>query len=165
MPLYEYTCQKCHRDFELLVRAERDPGMPVLRQPAAAEAVERSGGPCRRRHEMPTARPRPPGGCGMGQCGMGGCGLGPCSAAEPRSGTRQRLGLRSARAGRDAVATDRKSLRPVGRIATWTTVPSPPHARYSRSSRSSRSKPPDRIGNRHQVLGSRFSSSRWNDGA
>jgi XTP/dITP diphosphohydrolase len=26
-------------------------------------------------------------------------------------------------------------------------------------------KPPERIGKRHQVLGSRFSSSRWNEGA
>lgn len=33
-------------------------------------------------------------------------------------------------------------------------------SRYSRSSFSSRWKPPERIGKRHQVLGSRFSSSR-----
>ena len=34
-----------------------------------------------------------------------------------------------------------------------------------RNSSNSRSKPPERMGNRHQVLGSRFSSSKWNDGA
>ncbi len=33
------------------------------------------------------------------------------------------------------------------------------------NSRSSRAKPPERIGKRHQVLGSRFSSSKWKDGA
>ena len=40
-----------------------------------------------------------------------------------------------------------------------------PAATYFRNSASSRSKPLLRIGKRHQVLGSRFSSSRWNDGA
>ena len=36
---------------------------------------------------------------------------------------------------------------------------------WARSSASSRSNAPDRIGNRHQVFGSRFSSSRWKLGA
>ena len=75
MPLYEYTCQKCHRDFELLVRAEETPECPscgsrrlqkLLSVPAAHVA-----GP-----KLPTCPAAPPGGCGMGQCGMGGCGLG-----------------------------------------------------------------------------------------
>jgi len=28
MPLYEYVCQTCHRQFELLVRASQEPACP-----------------------------------------------------------------------------------------------------------------------------------------
>jgi putative FmdB family regulatory protein len=77
MPLYEYTCKKCHRDFELLIRGQEAPECPtcgsrqlqkLLSIPAAHTASSKS---------LPMCPAAPPGGCGSGPCGLGGCGLGP----------------------------------------------------------------------------------------
>lgn len=75
MPLYEYACQDCHKEFELLIRGQEKPVCPHCESKKltkrlsvvsghVADGGSSSGG------EMPE------GGCGMPQCGMGGCGMG-----------------------------------------------------------------------------------------
>lgn len=74
MPLYEYACQDCHQDFELLIRGKEKPVCPHCASKKltkllsvvsghVADGSSSGGG------EMPE------GGCGMPQCGMGGCGM------------------------------------------------------------------------------------------
>ncbi len=74
MPLYEYKCDKCHEQAELLVRGSETPKCPacgsvkltkLLSVPAAHS--HGSGG------ELPMCQPMPSGGCGLPQCGMGRC--------------------------------------------------------------------------------------------
>jgi putative FmdB family regulatory protein len=73
MPIYEYTCNDCGSDFELLVRGEEKPVCPTcgkrhltksLSVPAAHSASSAKDLPCQ------------PTGCGMPQCGGGMCGMG-----------------------------------------------------------------------------------------
>ena len=76
MPLYEYSCQECSSEFELLVRGREQPRCPecesvklekLLSVPAAHTVGSR---------DLPTCRPAPAGGgCGLPQCGMGGCAM------------------------------------------------------------------------------------------
>jgi putative FmdB family regulatory protein len=73
MPLYEYTCDKCDSEFELLIRNSDDQAVcpdcgttnikKLLSVPAAHTASSRSLPNC----ELPR------GGCGLPQCGTGGC--------------------------------------------------------------------------------------------
>jgi len=74
MPIYEYTCQGCQRDFELLIRGQERPECPEcgglklekrLSVPAAHTATASNLPVC--------APPSPGGGCGLPQCGGGGC--------------------------------------------------------------------------------------------
>jgi len=74
MPLYEYSCQDCHSEFELLIRGSETPHCPecagerldkLLSVPAAHAAGR----------DLPTCRPAPSGGCGLPQCGQGMCGM------------------------------------------------------------------------------------------
>jgi putative FmdB family regulatory protein len=75
MPIYEYRCGRCQKEFEVLVRAGQNPSCPecgnedlqkLLSVPASPSSAERSS-------------PFSPGdmGCGRPECGLGGCqGLG-----------------------------------------------------------------------------------------
>jgi len=72
MPIYEYTCQDCERQVELLVRGSERPVCPecgseqlekLLSVPAAHTSGEKS---------LPIA------GDGFRPCGMGGCGRPEC---------------------------------------------------------------------------------------
>jgi putative FmdB family regulatory protein len=76
MPLYEYTCESCLRDFELLVRGGERPECPQcgsvkLAKRLSAPAAHVNGG-----SSLPVCEPRGPSGCGLPQCGSGGCGMG-----------------------------------------------------------------------------------------
>jgi putative FmdB family regulatory protein len=73
MPIYEYTCQGCHDEFELLLRGEETPECPScgghelekrFSVVAAHSAASRS---------LPVCQPSSPGDCGLPQCGLGGC--------------------------------------------------------------------------------------------
>jgi putative FmdB family regulatory protein len=74
MPIYEYTCDKCDREFELLIRTDSDkPLCPEcgttkvikrLSVPAAHTAASSSLNIC----DTPKS-----GGCGLPQCGGGQC--------------------------------------------------------------------------------------------
>jgi putative FmdB family regulatory protein len=75
MPLYEYACGKCHREFELLIRGHEKPECPhcgskkldkLLSVPAAHTANS----------SLPVCSVAPPGGCGSPTCGMGHCPMG-----------------------------------------------------------------------------------------
>lgn len=69
MPIYEYTCETCQSDFELLVRGDEKPSCPecgnskIEKQWSVPAAPNSSG-------ELPMADP---GTCGRPQCGQGGC--------------------------------------------------------------------------------------------
>jgi putative FmdB family regulatory protein len=74
MPIYEYTCQGCSSDFELLVRGQEQPECPDcgghrLEKKLSVPAAHVSSGA-----SLPVcAPPSPGGGCGLPQCGSGGC--------------------------------------------------------------------------------------------
>ena len=77
MPIYEYACQQCGEEFELLVRGDEQPACPgcessklerLLSAPAAHTGAKSTVLPIAS-HEA--------GGCGRPQCGTNGCqGLG-----------------------------------------------------------------------------------------
>lgn len=77
MPLFEYMCAACAKDFELLVRGSEQPACPrcggtrlekLLSVPAAHV---QSGA-----NSLPVCSPpRSAGGCGAPQCGQGMCGM------------------------------------------------------------------------------------------
>ncbi len=73
MPLYEYHCQTCQSDFELLIRGSERPVCPDcgggrLSKQFSVPAAHRAGS-----SELPVCHAPPAGGCGLPQCGMGGC--------------------------------------------------------------------------------------------
>ena len=76
MPLYEYHCEKCDANVELLVRSAEQKlecpecgGTRLTKLLSVVSGhVAAGGGACR-------STP-PPAGCGRPQCGMGGCGMG-----------------------------------------------------------------------------------------
>lgn len=74
MPIYEYTCEGCQHDFELLIRGDERPVCPdcggkKLEKRFSIPAAHIQGG-----SSLPLCAPRPRGGgCGLPQCGTGGC--------------------------------------------------------------------------------------------
>jgi putative FmdB family regulatory protein len=76
MPLYEYVCNDCHREFELLIRGSERPACEdcgserltkLLSVPAAHSAGSTSFG--QSACDFPSQGP-----CGMGRCGLPECG-------------------------------------------------------------------------------------------
>ncbi len=74
MPLYEYVCDKCENEFELLVRGSEEPACPscggkrlskLLSVIAAPSGATRKTEAC----DFPASGP-----CGMGSCGLPECG-------------------------------------------------------------------------------------------
>ncbi|MCA9121212.1 MAG: zinc ribbon domain-containing protein [Planctomycetales bacterium] len=76
MPIYEYTCDKCQTDFELLVRSAEQPACPTcgsanLSKQFSVPAAHVSGV-----SQLPVCTPpMNGGGCGLPQCGTGRCGM------------------------------------------------------------------------------------------
>jgi putative FmdB family regulatory protein len=76
MPLYEYICDKCHDEFELLVRGGEKVSCPScgsegLKQQLSIVAAHTGG----RQAQAACEVPMPGGGCGLPQCGMGRCAM------------------------------------------------------------------------------------------
>lgn len=75
MPLYEYVCHDCEREFELLVRGGEKPACPkcgsdsLVRQLSVVAA--HTGG----KTNLDVCATPSTGGCGLPQCGMGRCGM------------------------------------------------------------------------------------------
>lgn len=73
MPLYEYACGACHREFELLIRARETLICPTcggtrLERLLSVPTAHTSGG-----GEMPICEAPRVGGCGAPWCGQGAC--------------------------------------------------------------------------------------------
>lgn len=73
MPLFEYHCQTCEHEAEILVRGQEKPACPacgsdqlekLLSVPAAHTTGSKSAG---------SSLPMMGGGCGLPQCGQGRC--------------------------------------------------------------------------------------------
>ncbi len=73
MPLYEYSCEKCSRKVELLIRGDEKPQCPHCHSTKLTKLLSVVSGHVANGGGDPGAG----GGCGRPQCGMGGCaGLG-----------------------------------------------------------------------------------------
>lgn len=78
MPLFEYTCDACHNQFELLVRGNEKLTCPKCGSDKLEKAwsvpAAHTGG---KSSDLPICGPAPhSGGCGLPQCGSGGCQFG-----------------------------------------------------------------------------------------
>jgi putative FmdB family regulatory protein len=74
MPLYEYTCESCHADFEALVRGQERPACPKCGNTRLTKRLSVPAAHTGASSQLPVCEPG--GGCGLPQCGAGGCGLG-----------------------------------------------------------------------------------------
>lgn len=73
MPLYEYACQSCHSQFELLIRGNEQPHCPQCESNRLEKLLSVPAAHAGSSKELPVCRPMPAGGCGLPQCGQGGC--------------------------------------------------------------------------------------------
>lgn len=73
MPIYEYTCRGCRRDFELLVRGDEQPECPTCGSHELEKQFSVVAAHSANSRSLPVCQPPSPGGCGLPQCGMGGC--------------------------------------------------------------------------------------------
>ena len=72
MPLYEYSCEKCSRKVELLIRGDEKPDCPHCQSTKLTKLLSVVSG-----HVAGGGTSAPAESCGRPQCGMGGCaGLG-----------------------------------------------------------------------------------------
>jgi putative FmdB family regulatory protein len=74
MPLYEYVCQECDTEFELLIRGGEKPICPHCESTKLTKLLSVAAGHVSDRSSA--GGDMPEGGCGLPQCGMGGCGMG-----------------------------------------------------------------------------------------
>jgi putative FmdB family regulatory protein len=74
MPLYEYTCEQCDNEFELLIRSSHDkPTSPTC---GATKVIKQLSIPAAHiggNSSLPVCEVPRGGGCGLPQCGTGGC--------------------------------------------------------------------------------------------
>lgn len=72
MPIYEYTCDHCGNEFELLIRGEEKPACPSCGKVRLTRAMSVPAA-----HTAVTRDPACPAksSCGMPHCGGGGCGM------------------------------------------------------------------------------------------
>lgn len=68
MPLYEYACETCGEQVELLIRSGDKPACPHCQGTRLIKLLSVVAG-----HVANTKRAPDPGGCGRPQCGSGGC--------------------------------------------------------------------------------------------
>ena len=74
MPIYEYQCGDCQREFELLIRSETDLECPHCQGIHLSKQLSLPAAPATSGKSLPVCNPVPRGGgCGLPQCGSGGC--------------------------------------------------------------------------------------------
>jgi putative FmdB family regulatory protein len=73
MPLYEYTCDKCQTEFELLIRGDEKPACPDCGSSRLHKHFSVPAAHTRGSQSLPVCDPSPAMGCGRPQCGLGGC--------------------------------------------------------------------------------------------
>ena len=69
MPLYEYSCEKCSRKVELLIRGDEKPECPHCQSTRLTKLLSVDSGHVSNGGGHAAAAE----GCGRPQCGMGGC--------------------------------------------------------------------------------------------
>jgi putative FmdB family regulatory protein len=74
MPLYEYHCEDCDQEFELLVRSSETPTCPHCEGDRLAKRLSVPAAPVTSNGSLPMAD-APWGGCGKPGCGPGGCAM------------------------------------------------------------------------------------------
>ena len=76
MPIYEYTCNDCQVDFEVLLRGDEQPECPTCGSVRLAKQFSVPAAHVAGVSQLPVcATPMPSGGCGLLQCGAGRCGM------------------------------------------------------------------------------------------
>ncbi|MEO8499121.1 MAG: zinc ribbon domain-containing protein [Planctomycetota bacterium] len=74
MPIYEYTCDGCRTDFEMLVRGGEQPQCPTCGGTKLAKQFSVPAAHVAGSSLLPVrSTPMPGGGCGLPQCGTGRC--------------------------------------------------------------------------------------------
>ncbi|MFV1964301.1 MAG: zinc ribbon domain-containing protein [Pirellulaceae bacterium] len=75
MPIYEYTCQMCRCDFEVLLRRGEAPECPQCGGKKLAKQFSVPAAHSGNSKDLPICGAPTPGACGMHACGTGGCPL------------------------------------------------------------------------------------------
>ncbi len=75
MPIYEYHCPQCRRDFEILIRPSERVQCPTCASPRLEKKLSVPAAHRGASNELSVCETPSPGGCGLPQCGMGGCQL------------------------------------------------------------------------------------------
>ena len=70
MPLFEYACEKCQSEFELLVRGSEKPACPDCGSNQLEKRLSVPAAHAASASQLPLSPPPP--------CGMGGCGRPEC---------------------------------------------------------------------------------------
>lgn len=74
MPIYEYSCDECEADFELLVRGAEQAECPSCGSQKLAKQFSVPAAHSASGNSLPVCdTPMPGGGCGLPQCGQGRC--------------------------------------------------------------------------------------------
>ncbi len=74
MPLYEYTCDQCDYEFELLIRSSSDqPACPTCGTKKITRQLSVPAAHVGGSNSLPVCETPRGGGCGLPQCGTGGC--------------------------------------------------------------------------------------------
>ena len=74
MPLYEYQCDACGEQFELLVRAQEEPACPTCHSSRLGKRLSVPAAPVNASGSLPMADGGWTG-CGKPGCGPGGCAM------------------------------------------------------------------------------------------
>ena len=75
MPIFEYDCEKCGSEFELLVRHDQPPVCPNCGTNRLLKRFSVPAAHVKSSQSLPICERPSSGGCGLPQCGMGGCGM------------------------------------------------------------------------------------------
>lgn len=75
MPIYEYTCEDCRHDCEVLIRGGEDPVCPQCGGKRLAKQFSVPAAHSAQSRALPVCNPGMSGGCGFPECGSGGCPL------------------------------------------------------------------------------------------
>jgi putative FmdB family regulatory protein len=75
VPIYEYTCDKCDSQFELLVRGGERPACPSCGGRKLEKLLSVPAAHVNSSCTLPVREAPRGGGCGLPECGTGGCGM------------------------------------------------------------------------------------------
>ncbi|TVS20422.1 MAG: zinc ribbon domain-containing protein [Planctomycetaceae bacterium] len=76
MPLYEYSCNQCHSEFELLIRGDHQPQCPECGSHRLEKQLSVPAAHMASSDSLPMCPSPAAGTCGLPQCGSGGCAFG-----------------------------------------------------------------------------------------